>query len=266
MSPDPNRRAALRSQISGSHLDDVDTMLYEVRRRVDEHISRLALADVLAFDIGGDVEAGLKVVYVLERGSGEEWRAMGRFLRLAFIYRLTPNTTRPLHLSAASLPTATAFHQLPLAMGIYKIIGQQLTYKGTTLALQQGDNGHYRIRNEALFRVVPLGELPGGHPYAEGYKRTDPVIRCGPVLYRSFSVLLLNRVPRWWRYGEGVGVRSVLWAIIGRDNHRYGRLLLRTDDITKDLGIPFDFRYDRGDLNDAGATDDRRVSQWIPAE
>ncbi|CEM36475.1 unnamed protein product [Vitrella brassicaformis CCMP3155] len=176
MSIDANRRAALRSHISNSHPDDVETMLYKVRRRVDEHISRLGLADVLAFDIGGDVEAGLKVVYVLERESGEEWRAMGRFLRLAFIYRVTTNTTRPLRLSADALPTATAFHQLPLTMAIYRLFGHQLTYGGTTLALQQSDDGRYQIGDES-FRVVPLGELPGGLRYAEDYQRTDPVIR-----------------------------------------------------------------------------------------
>ncbi|CEL95890.1 unnamed protein product [Vitrella brassicaformis CCMP3155] len=73
---------------------------------------------------------------------------MGRFLRMAFIYRLTPNATRPLRLSADSLPTATAFHQLPLAMAIYKTFGHQLTHTGVSLALQQSDDGLYRIGNE----------------------------------------------------------------------------------------------------------------------
>ncbi|CEM35779.1 unnamed protein product [Vitrella brassicaformis CCMP3155] len=249
MSPDPNRRAALRSHISNSHPDDVDTMLCEVRRRVDEHIIRLGLADVLAFDIGGDVEAGLKVVYVLERGSGEEWRAMGRFLRMAFIYRLTPNATRLLRLSADALPTATAFHQLPLAMAIYKTFSQQLTHNTPSLALQQIGSGSYRIGYES-FRVVPLGELPGGHRYAEGYKRTDPVIRQGANLIRSFSAFLLHRMLFCWSDGQGVGHRRVLSANIGRDDPRRRRLL-RADDITEDLGIAVDYRYDGGDLNDS---------------
>ncbi|CEL95844.1 unnamed protein product [Vitrella brassicaformis CCMP3155] len=260
MSTDPNRRAALRSHISNTHPDDVDTMLYEVRRRVDEHISRLRLADVLAFDIGGDVEAGLKVVYLLERGSGEEWQAMGRFLRLAFIYRLTPNATRPLRLPAASLLTATAFHQLPLAMAIYNIIGQQLSYYGSSLALQQIDDGayeSYRTGNQS-FRVVPLGELPGGHPYAEGYKRADPVIRQGGQLYPSFSAFPLHRLLLYWSHGEGVDDKEVLIRTIGRDNRRYGRLL-RTDGITEDQGIVADYRYDRVNLNAADARHDRFV-------
>jgi len=108
---------------------------------------------------------------------------------MAFIYRLTPaNATRPLCLSADSLPTATAFHQLPLAMALYAIIGQQLTCGGTRLALQQAnDSGAYRIGG-VTFRVVSLGELPGGHRYAEGYKRTNPVIRQGDLLPLLFGI------------------------------------------------------------------------------
>ncbi|CEL95839.1 unnamed protein product [Vitrella brassicaformis CCMP3155] len=259
MSTDPNRRAAFRSQISNSDPYDVDTMLYEVRRRVDEHISRLGLADVLAFDIDDDLEGGLKVVYLLKRGSGEEWRAMGRFLRLAFIYRLTPaDATRPLRLSASSLPTATAFHQLPLAMAIYKIIGHQLTHKGTSLELRRADNGHYRIGGWT-FRVVPLGDLPGGHRYAEGYKRTDPVIRWSNYLVRSFSAFLLDMLLSWWYDEDWVSERRVLSAGIGYGDDARHRRLLTTDNMTEDQGITADWRYDGGNLGSAYPRDNRRV-------
>ncbi|CEM04343.1 unnamed protein product [Vitrella brassicaformis CCMP3155] len=273
MATDDAKRAALRSQLAtrtrqqellGHTAETVNsTLLNAVQRHIHKAITRLGLADVLAFDIGDNVEAGLKVVNVLERGSGEEWRAMGRFLRMAFIYRLTPaDATRPLRLSADVLPTATAFHQLPLAMAIYKIIGHMLTYGGTSLALQQtDDNGHYRIEDQ-LFRVVPLGELPGGHRYAEGYKRTDPVIRRGSVLYPSFSTFLMVNVLARWSDGEGVGDRLVLSACIGRDDPRYGRLLI--DAITEDQGIAVDYRNDGGDLNDADGRTARSVivSGW----
>ncbi|CEM25227.1 unnamed protein product [Vitrella brassicaformis CCMP3155] len=167
MSVDPNRRAALHSQINGSNAGEVAEILMLVEQHIGKALSHLGLADVLAFDSGGDVEAGLKVVYALERGSGEEWRAMGRFLRLAFIYRLTPaDAMRPLRLSADALPTATAFYQLPLIMALYKIIGQQLTHHTDSLALQPADNNESHRIGYELFRVVPLGELPGGHPTA----------------------------------------------------------------------------------------------------
>ncbi|CEL91970.1 unnamed protein product [Vitrella brassicaformis CCMP3155] len=121
----------------------------------------------------------LRVAYVLEQGTDER-RRIGWFIRLAAIYGLTPASGLPLVLSAqwlmAHLPSKTAFHQLPDAMAIYRLLGHLLTYQGTSLALQQADNGGYRIGNES-FRVVPFGDLPGGHRYADGYKRTDPAIR-----------------------------------------------------------------------------------------
>ncbi|CEM11484.1 unnamed protein product [Vitrella brassicaformis CCMP3155] len=217
MSADPNRRAALRSQISNSHPDDADTMLYE-------------------------------------------WRAMGRFLRLAFMKRLTPaDAARPLRLPAESLPTATAFHQLPLALAIYKIISRQLTYRGTSLELSQADDrGHYKIGNGWAFRVVGLGELPGGHRYADSYKRSDPVVRGSSHLYPSFSEFLLDRLLLCeWPDEEGVSHRVLIDAHIGRGDHRYGHLL--TDKITEDQRITVDGRRNWGDLNDADAEDRRYV-------
>ncbi|CEM17715.1 unnamed protein product [Vitrella brassicaformis CCMP3155] len=84
-----------------------------------------------------------RFVYLLDQGTGEEWRAMGQFLRLAFIYRLT---TRPLQISADSLPTATALHHLPLILAIYKTFGHRLTYQGTSLQLQQNNDGTFNVR------------------------------------------------------------------------------------------------------------------------
>mmetsp|Transcript_43508 Transcript_43508/g.123210 ORF Transcript_43508/g.123210 Transcript_43508/m.123210 type:complete len:447 (+) Transcript_43508:373-1713(+) len=271
MATDDAKRAALRSQLAtrtrqqellGHTAETVNsTLLNAVQQHIDKAIRRLGLADVLAFDIGGDVEAGLKVVYVLERGSGEEWRAMGRFLRLAFIYRLTPaDATRPLRLSASSLPTATAFHQLPLAMAIYATIGCQLTRKWTkgSLELQQTDDGQYQVDDES-FRVVPLGELPGGHRYADGYKRTDPVIRWSNYLVRSFSAFLLDMLLSWWYDEDWVSERRGLSAGIGYGDDARHRRLLTTDNMTEDQGITADWRYDGGNLGSAYPRDNRRV-------
>uniref|UniRef100_A0A7S1NY40 Uncharacterized protein n=1 Tax=Vitrella brassicaformis TaxID=1169539 RepID=A0A7S1NY40_9ALVE len=118
-----------------------------------------------------------------------------------------------------------------------------------------------------LFRVVPLDELPDGHRYADGYKRTDPVIRCGLNLFPFFSAFLLHRRLLWWPDGEGMGRRMVLRADIGRGDPRYGRVLL-TDSITEGLGIVADFRYDGGNLNDANPIVFRSVivSGWRPNE
>ncbi|CEM28287.1 unnamed protein product [Vitrella brassicaformis CCMP3155] len=264
MSTDANRRAALRSQITNrtrqqellGHTTETinSTLLNSVQQHIDKAISRLGLQDVFAFDIGDDVEGGLKIVYLLEEGTGEEWRAIGRFLRLAFIYRLTPNTTRPLQISADALPTATALCQLPLALAIYKMVGRQLTHRGTSLELQQTDNGHHWIASMGLFRVLPLGELPAGHPYVGGYKRTDPVIRCSSYLFRSFSAFLLHTLLAWWYREQGVGERRVVVRGGGHGDRRYDHLL--TEGITEDQGVAVDCRYNRGDLNDA---EDRRL-------
>ncbi|CEM18438.1 unnamed protein product [Vitrella brassicaformis CCMP3155] len=266
MATDDATRAALPSQIvtptrqqellGHTSATVTSTLLNGAQRHIDKAIRRLDLEDVLAFDIDGNVEGGLRVVWLLEQGSGEEWRAMGRFLRVAFIYRLTPNATRPLQMSADSLPTATAFHQLLLTMAIYSTVGRQLTYGGTSLALQQADDGAYRIGNVS-FRVVSHGDLPGGHRYADGYKRTDPTNRWGSDLFPSFSAYLLTRL--FWQccYEEGVGQRRVLRADIGRGDPRYGRLL--TEGITEDQGIAVDWRYDGGHLNAANPSDCRLV-------
>ncbi|CEM10923.1 unnamed protein product [Vitrella brassicaformis CCMP3155] len=234
------------------------TLLNGVQQHIDRAIRRLGLEDVLAFDIDGDVEGGLRFVWLLEQGSGEEWRSLGRFLRLAFIYRLTPaNTTRPLWLSANSLPTATAFHQLPIAMAIYRVIGHMLTHGVLSLALQQADNGGYRIGNDS-FHVVPLGDLPSGHRYTNGYKRTDPAIRWYYFLFPSFSSFLFNGLLWRWCYEHGVDAKIVVYADIGRDDPRYGRLL--TEGITEDLGIAaVDYRYDQVNLPYGNASHECRV-------
>ncbi|CEM25405.1 unnamed protein product [Vitrella brassicaformis CCMP3155] len=220
--------------------------------RIDASLARHSLTGLIDIDRTAPLPFtyALRAAYVLEQDSNE-WRGMGPLIRLVAIYRLTPANGLPLVLSAqwltARLPSRTAFHQLPLAMAIYRLFGHLLTDVGTSLALQQADdNGAYRIGSQS-FRVVPLGELPAGHPYAEGYKRTDPVVRFGP-LYRSFSAFLL--------YG----------ADIGRGDPRYGRLL--TDAVTEDSGIAVDSRNDGFDLNDAAAIDYRHVivSGFRPGE
>ncbi|CEL95858.1 unnamed protein product [Vitrella brassicaformis CCMP3155] len=231
--------------------------------RIDGSLARHSLTGLIDIDRTAPLPFSyvLRAAYVLEQGSNE-WPGMGRFIRLAAIYRLTPANGLPLVLSAqwltAHLPSRTAFHQLPLAMAIYRLFSHLLTDEGTSLALQPADDGSYWIGNLWTFRVVPLGELPGGHPYAYGYKRTDPVIRSDRFLYLSFSAFLMHAVFLWWSDGEGVvGHRRVLEAHIGHGDCRYGRLL--TDNITEDQGITVDYRRDRGDLNAADARDERNV-------
>ncbi|CEM07783.1 unnamed protein product [Vitrella brassicaformis CCMP3155] len=141
-------------------------------------------------------------------------------------------------------------------MAIYKIIGQQLIHHTHSLALQQIGSAHYRIGDQ-WFRVVPLGELPGSHRYAEGYKRTDPVIRRHAFLFPSFSAFPLRTLLSQWSDEEGLGDNTVLTAPIGHDDPRYGRLL--TDDIGEDLSIAIGYRTDQGDLNAAILTDYRYV-------
>ncbi|CEM04378.1 unnamed protein product [Vitrella brassicaformis CCMP3155] len=206
--------------------------------RIDGSLARHSLTGLIDIDRTAPLPFTyvLRAAYVLEQGSSE-WPGMGGFIRLAAIYRLTP---------ANGLPLPDAY------------------------------SGAYRIGSMGLFRVVPLDELPDGHRYADGYKRTDPVIRCGRglLLYRSFSAFLLERLLcRWrrqgrvgrrkvlrrqggllmthtipedlgrWSDGEGVGRRRVLWAPIDRHDPRYGRLL--TEGITEDLDIAVDYRSDR---------------------
>ncbi|CEM29761.1 unnamed protein product [Vitrella brassicaformis CCMP3155] len=260
MSPHPDRGAKLRQCIDRLPQAEASTALTLVERRIEEAICRLGLEDVLAFDVGG-LEDGLKLVHVLEQGSGGEWRATGRFIRLAAIYRLTPNGSLPLRLSADALPSPTAFHQLPLIMALYKIIGHSLAHQGTSLALQQANNdGAYRIGDQS-FRVVPLSELPANHPYRSGYQRTDPVIRHEDLLFPSFWSFLVRLLV-------GMGNRYRLIRRINHDDPRYRRLL--TETITKQQGgIAVDYRRDFGDLNHANPDDDRRlviVSGFRPNE
>ncbi|CEM04341.1 unnamed protein product [Vitrella brassicaformis CCMP3155] len=239
--------------------------------RIDGSLARHSLTGLIDIDRTAPLPFSyvLRAAYVLEQGSNE-WPGMGRFIRLAAIYRLIPANGLPLVLSAqwlaAHLPSRTAFHQLPLAMAIYRLFGHMVTHNTHSLALQPADNGAYRVGNEVPFGVVPLGELPAGHPYAEGYQRTDPVIRWSGWLYPSFSAFLLKRLLCRWRRQEGVG-KLVLSARIGRDDFRCGRLL-RTDDITEGQGIAVDYRLDWGNLNAADARDVRDVilSGWRPNE
>ncbi|CEM03526.1 unnamed protein product [Vitrella brassicaformis CCMP3155] len=222
MSPHPDRRAKLRQCIDRLPQAEDSTMLTLVEQRIEEAIGRLGLGDVLVFDVGG-LEDSLKVVHVLERGSGDEWQAMGRFIRLAAVYRLTPRATLPLRLSADRLPSPTAFQQLPLALAIYKTFSlrhrHMLTHKGQRLALQQADNhGAYRIGDES-FRVVPKSELPAGHRYRSG------LLWC-------------------WCYEEGVDQRMVLYTTIANFDPRYRRLL--TEPISQQQGISVDYRQENG--------------------
>ncbi|CEM04349.1 unnamed protein product [Vitrella brassicaformis CCMP3155] len=229
-------------------------------QRIEKAMDRDDLRGVLVLDIS-DVAGAIKTVHVLERCSGH-WQMMKTFLRLAAVHRLTPaNATPPLRLSAESLPATTAFDQMPLAMALYATIGQQLTHRGTSLALQQVDDGHFWI-GDLPFRVVPLGRLPGGHPYTKGYTKTDPPIYlrynfgCTRDLFPSFSTFLIAMLLRMWYRARGVGYRMVLGAGIGRDDPRYRRLI--TERITEDLGIAVDWRYDGGDLNAATQVSDHR--------
>ncbi|CEM04367.1 unnamed protein product [Vitrella brassicaformis CCMP3155] len=163
--------------------------------RIDGSLARHSLTCLVDIDRAAPLPFSymLRAAYVLEQGS-DEWPGMGRFIRLAAIYRLTPANGCPW--------CSTAFHRIPLAMAIYRLFRHLLTYGFNSLALQPADNGRYRIGYLPV-RVVPLGELPSGHRYAEGYKRTDPVIRCGSLLFRSFSAFLLHTMICWCRQEKG---------------------------------------------------------------
>jgi len=181
---------SLRSQINSAHHADLDMMLRLVTQHIEEAISRLGLQDVLAFTTS-DLVGAFKMVYFLEQGSSE-WRIVSQFIRLAAIYQLTPAPGLPLRLSADSLPTAIALRQRPLMMVMYRIIGPQLTYTGESMALRGADDGDFRIGIVGPFQVVSWRELPAGHRYRNGYKTSDPVIRCGEWLYRSFTAFLVD--------------------------------------------------------------------------
>ncbi|CEL98597.1 unnamed protein product [Vitrella brassicaformis CCMP3155] len=197
--------------------------------------------------------------YVLEQGD-REWRVIGIFIRLAAIYRLTPDGL-PLVLSVAHLHSKSAFDSLPLAIAIYRLIGHQLTHRGQRLALQQAANGEYQIaRVPGTFRVVSYAELPANHRYAEGYQRTDPVIRrpqMGGWLYSSFSAFLLNCLVTVWHRQNGVTERMVVSGFVGRQDSRYVSLL--TGSVAEEEGIVVDSRVDGGNVNWDHVTDSRVI-------
>ncbi|CEM04333.1 unnamed protein product [Vitrella brassicaformis CCMP3155] len=185
--------------------------------RIDGSLARHSLTGLIDIDRTAPLpfSYSLRAAYVLEQGSNE-WPGMGRFIRLAAIYRLTPANGLPLVLSGSVADSPPS----------------------------QQDG-------------IPPAAIGDGHlSAAEGYQRTDPVIRW-IWLFRSFSAFLLATLLSQWRDGEGVGYRLVLSAHIGSDDPRCDRLL--TDDITEDRGIAVDYRYDRGNLNDANAIDYRHV-------
>ncbi|CEM27667.1 unnamed protein product [Vitrella brassicaformis CCMP3155] len=201
----------------------------------------------------------VRCLYVLEQG-GSEWRLMGMVVRLAAIYRLTPNGL-PLALSVAQLHSKSAFDSVPLAMAIYRLIGHQLTLRGQRLALRRAANGEYRIGDRS-FRVVPFGDLPADHPYRSTYNESDPVVRWGRDLFPSFTAFLTMRpLMWWWPYEAGVVrvvFKAVLWVHKDRSNPGFQRLLT-AGDIPEQLGYTADNRFDRGNLSTADPIDRRYV-------
>ncbi|CEM29317.1 unnamed protein product [Vitrella brassicaformis CCMP3155] len=245
---DPTRRPALVRQIDKQPPTEIPrgvTLPAVLQERIERAMHPEDLHDHLAFDIP-DLAGALKTAHVLERCSGH-WKLIKPFIRLAFIYQLTPlNATRPLLLSADSLPITSAFDELPLTMATYKTFGHVLKYRGTSLALRRADNGEYRIGNK-VFRVVPLDELPADHPYRSTHEESDPVICYVDWLYPSFTAFATWMVVTRWSDQEGVGQKEVLRAYVGRDDTRFQRLLT-AGDVPEQLGITADDRLEGGDL------------------
>ncbi|CEL92212.1 unnamed protein product [Vitrella brassicaformis CCMP3155] len=210
----------------------------------------------------------LRCLYVLEQG-GSKWRVMGMIVRLAAIYQLTPNGL-PLTMSVAHLPTRWAFHQMPVMMSVYTTIQHQLSYRGSSLALQpaainiDGSTFLSLLRwclmagTVGPFGVMPHGEMPASHRYLVEYKSEDPVIRCGPRLFPSFSAFLVRSLCCRWSDQEAAGDREVLTAHIG-DRHPCYWKLLRADDVPQQLGMTVDHRYDNGDIHRAHPAEYRGV-------
>ncbi|CEM15827.1 unnamed protein product [Vitrella brassicaformis CCMP3155] len=265
MLDDRTKRPALNTQINKQPPTQIPkgiTLPAVLEQRIEQAMDRERLRDVLAFDIG-DVAGAIKILHVLERCSGH-WKVMKWVIRLALIYQLTPNATRPLMLSAGSLPATTVFDELPLIMAAYKTFGHYLSYRGRNLALQQANNGHYRIGAQS-FRVVPLGELPADHPYRSRYKESDPVIRHGLDLSPSLSSFLLHTLleSRPW-----APVRVLLSLIILRDSQDRYQRLMAAGDVPEQQGIAVDYRFDVGGRNYTDPKDYRRVfvSGFRPGE
>jgi len=256
---DPTRRPALVTQIDKQPPTEIPrgvTLPVVLQQRIERAIHEEILHDLLAFDIP-DVAGALRTTHVLERCSGH-WKLIKPFIRLAFIYQLTPlNATRPLLLSADSLPITSAFDELPLTMATYKTFGHVLKYRGTSLALRRADNGEYRIGNK-VFRVVPLDELPADHPYRSTYTDSDPVIRYEAWLFPSFTAFLMWMLLKWWSDHEGVGEKEVLRAFTDHHDPRSQRLVT-AGEIPEQLGITADYRRDGRDLNTADPIDCRHV-------
>ncbi|CEM40087.1 unnamed protein product [Vitrella brassicaformis CCMP3155] len=184
-------------------------------------MSRLGLEDVLSFDID-DLEGVFKVLYALRQGD-DEWRAIGRTIRVASVCQLTTDSPLPLRLSPDSLPTATAFDKLPLAMVLYGLVGHLLECNGSRLTLHHDDNGACSIYDEA-FDVVRLGDLPPWHGYAEAYQMTDPVVRCRKrqrkdIFYPSFSLSLVHLLAEWSRKAAGKRLKPI--CSVGRPDRRF---------------------------------------------
>ncbi|CEL91854.1 unnamed protein product [Vitrella brassicaformis CCMP3155] len=265
-SDDADTRAALGARIGALSQAERSTVLGLVQGRIEEAMTRLQLHDVVDSDTDS-LEGALKAVFVLEQG-GEEWRVMGRFIRMAANYRLTPNAALPLHLPAASLPTAAAFRKLPRAMAVYTAFGNRLTHTGTRLGLQAA-NGSYRIGTQS-FHVVPHGDLPHGHRYAGGYKEADPAIRQGNDLFPAFSAFLHETLLFGWCRQAGARQRIAVDYVPVGDADRSRRLgPLKTEHIDEDTAIAVDSCIGGGDLTAAADGRQNRlviVSGFRPGE
>ncbi|CEL98112.1 unnamed protein product [Vitrella brassicaformis CCMP3155] len=77
------------------------------------------------------------------------------------------------------------------------------------------------------FRVVLREEMCSWHPYRQHYDKTDPPIRCGLLLYRSFSAFLSKTILNGQR-GEQTRLLEVPMNV---GNPRHDRLMYRNHDI-----------------------------------
>ncbi|CEM18451.1 unnamed protein product [Vitrella brassicaformis CCMP3155] len=198
-----------------------------VIERINTPLARHSLDGLLEIKGAGEDDAGWlsNSADMLEQGT-YEWSVIASFIRMANIYRITPPQQKRLIVSSCPAPST---NRLPLAMAAYSIIGDQLTHRGRSMALQRSDGeGNYSILG-LRFHVVQLSEMCVNHMYRASYNPEDPPVRTvqSTLTFPHFSAMLvwhlINSCGK--QAGEGVRETVVVSEDLNKRDERFRSLL-----------------------------------------
>ena len=131
----------------------------------------------------------------------------------------------------SAFPTKASCHDIPARLAQYRSFSNRLSYRGTPLALEEGEEeAHFSIPNNGFgypldFEVVPRDDLPQDHPYRTSYDPNDPVVQWGSFLFPTFWALIMWCILLRWCVQDGVEQTRVASRDVGEDDPGYRALL-----------------------------------------